>query len=147
MPLTWDVSTIKNQDFLTTHPADRAKRAADPSAKVRWNPITETLVWHSMICGFGRIAESNWQEVYQRIHFYEQAVGALVAHHETGPRYITPQDVFDHIGLRTNASTLTKAKFASKVMAQANDEASARIRAFLKEREAGELPETLTIQL
>src|SRR5262245_8466836 len=62
MPLTWDVTDVKDHDEVTTLVV-----VEDGVEKRLWHPVTETLVWMSMSTGIGRITEANAAEVYARI--------------------------------------------------------------------------------
>jgi hypothetical protein len=77
MSLNWSVAEIKDHEKVTTHPKDPK----------RWNPVTEALVWHSMFCGFNRITEQNWQDVFKRISKYEKVFGACRRRTRTPPRW------------------------------------------------------------
>lgn len=127
MSLNFDLSNINNYQVVTTHPDD----LGEEDHVKRLNPVTDALIWHSMICGFTEITEKNWQEVFHRIYLRERACGALRVNHELGNIYITVEDVFKHIGLRTNSSARTKAEFFNSIELFARDESRARIKAFL----------------
>lgn len=101
MSLDWELKDIKDWNYVTTHPDDREKLKADPKATVRWNPVSQALIQLTLPCAYGVITRENWRDVYLRIHQYERSIGASIQY-ESGPQYITPEDVYAHIGLRTN---------------------------------------------
>jgi len=73
-------------------------------------PITNALIWGTMSVAMGSITEDNWKEFYTRCHMIETIHGAWLWDKD-GKKYITPKDVQSHIGLHTNATTLSNAKF------------------------------------
>lgn len=139
MSLNFNVAKIKNHRFLTTHPDDHKKLNKDGSFKkgvstLRWAPITDSLVWLSLGCGFNEITEANWKQVFTRISIHEATFGTMKrrvgkdGHLEDWP--ITPKDVFDHIGLTTNASKLTDAQFNKLVIQRLTEDATYAISEF-----------------
>ena len=89
---------------LTTHPADVGKKSQ------RWHPVTDALIWLSLLCGFNKITEENAFTVATRIIAYENATGPYLSGGKE-PLRINLLDVRAHIGMTTNASTYTDAKF------------------------------------
>lgn len=112
MPLTWNVTNINQHEIITSMPGDRGK----------WHPVTESLVFFSMICGFNEISWENVYEVWRRIAIWQRVSGPLLGNDE-GDIYLQFADVEDHVGLTTNASTMTKRQFDAKVRRYLNDEA------------------------
>ena len=111
MALTWDVRDIVNHHDVTTEPKIR-----DDDSD-RWHSVTEALVWYSMICGFNKITADNIDEVFERICMWEVAHGPMLANDE-GDIRLSRVDLKRHVGLHTNASTLKKAEFEKKVLAE-----------------------------
>lgn len=74
------------------------------------HPVTYYLIWMSMSGGYGSITKSNVDEVYRRIALIQKLDGPAVMFQDDGI-YITRQDIVNHIGLWTNASTKTPAEF------------------------------------
>lgn len=109
MALTWNVADIVNHEDVTTAPRLR------PEDADKWHPVTEALIWHSMICGFNKITRANWEEVYARVRMWEHVAGCMLANDE-GDIPITKVDVERHIGLHTNTSTMSNKDFTAKVM-------------------------------
>jgi hypothetical protein len=104
------------------------------------SPITNALIWGTMFVDMGAITEENVDEFFARTAVHEKLSGAYLSetNNETGetkPRPITLQDVRDHIGLKTNVSTLTRAKWMKRVLDYAMKDAVERAKARL-EREA-----------
>jgi hypothetical protein len=96
----------------------------------------ETLIWASMICGYNSITEKNWKDVYLRVHAYEKVAGTFITKVGKKKRtnvWITPKDVYDWIGLTTNASTLSVTAFKNRLWNRAIEYVPDNIRAFEKE--------------
>lgn len=94
MSLDWSVSAIKDHAVVTTHPDDEK----------RWHPVTEGLVWLSLICGFTRIEEKNLELVKTRVAQYQAAFGPYLNTMYGEGIYILDSDIVAHVGLSTNAS-------------------------------------------
>lgn len=114
MPLTWNTSKIVNHTEVDTDPYDEKS----------WHPVCTGLVWLSMYCGFNEITEKNWEEVAQRIAIWQKFSGAYLSKDVTTHIYITNLDVQRYIGLRTNASRMTKTQFNKQVVRWATEDAN-----------------------
>jgi len=82
------------------------------------NPVTNQLIWATMIVGMFKITKKNWEEFYWRVHLYEDTIGHFLTKYENDkpvPYFITAKDIHNHIGLSTNADTITKTKFIRKI--------------------------------
>ncbi len=88
---------------------DLTNVAADYKDDAVW-PITNALIWGTMSVAMNEITEDNWEEFYTRCYMIETIHGSWLSF-KNKSRPITPEDVKSHIGLHTNANTLTKAKF------------------------------------
>ena len=88
---------------------DLTNVAADYKDDAVW-PITNALIWGTMSVAMNEITEDNWEEFYTRCYMIETIHGSWLSF-KNKRRPITPEDVKSHIGLQTNANTLTKAKF------------------------------------
>lgn len=82
----------------------------------RSDTTTTAMIFLTMTVGISEITEKNAEEFYARTYAWETAVGTMRRGPDGGSLRITPADVRDYIGLRTNASPLTKTQFAAKVM-------------------------------
>jgi len=102
MALNWNVGKVK--DFKTV--------CYNADGKV--NAVTETLIWASMIIGVSDITEKNAEEFFFRISMREKLHGAL-RRDWSGENpvdvFVTWDEVKAHIGLGTNATNMTRAKF------------------------------------
>lgn len=104
MALHFNFSKVHDHQRVTTNPADPEE----------WHPVADALVWLSMICGFNRIDEKNYDRVALRIAAYQVVAGAYLGRIVLGKRspvYITPQDVKRFIGMTTNATVMTDAQW------------------------------------
>jgi hypothetical protein len=72
----------------------------------------ECMVFASMFVGISRIKESNWQEFATRLRMWEKVHGPIRSDGEL----MDPGVVRDFIGMSTNASSLTPAKFATTLV-------------------------------
>jgi hypothetical protein len=115
MSLDWDVTRVKDVGKLQ-------------------KAVTDTLVWATMSVGLREITEKNADLFYARLETYERLFGPFmwsydpVGEENRKPRPITPQDVRDHIGLRTNVSSETHAVWWKRMGLNAMLEAQARYR-------------------
>jgi hypothetical protein len=103
MPLTWDVRDIADHERVTSAPWD-----AD-----RWHPVTDSLVWLALECGFGSITEKNEAEIAARIWMAQSAHGPY-QYVGGKPVMLTLEDVRMHRGFRCNVADMTKAQFLNK---------------------------------
>lgn len=118
MSLDWSVCDMKNYDVLTTFVESTGNR--------KWHPVTETLIWATMSVGINHITEDNWQDFYERLYLYERVTGAKLMRGARGDEknFITPAEVYMHIGLSTNASSKTKTQFMKELYEWGQREAS-----------------------
>jgi hypothetical protein len=117
MSLNWDLSKIKDQETLCwVGVADDAPM----------NPITEALIFASIAIGTPMITAENVAEAYTRLSMWQDVVGALVVDVGGADRFVTPDDVRAHIGLKTNASAYTTAKFNGYIIKALREQAKRR---------------------
>jgi len=105
MPLNWSVAACKN--------------FKDLQEGREWN-ITNHLIWQSMNVGINEITIDNIPEFIARLSVWEALSDAHLTYYneETDKceRYdIKVSDMVKRIGMWTNASTLTDAKFKSSI--------------------------------
>ena len=124
MSLNWNIENVK----------------ADWQSDDVW-PITNALIWGTMSVGMNEITNSNWREFYSRAYMIQTIHGGWLI--ETGEsRFITPQEVKDHIGLHTNATNYTAAKFKSNIDRRMREYATQLLRKFDEaEKEENEILE------
>lgn len=113
MPLTWNTTNIANRNEVDTDPYDEKS----------WHPVCTGLVWLSLHCGFNEITQKNHEEVAQRIAIWQKFFGPYLCKDVTTSVYITNLDVQRYIGLRTNASRMTKTQFNKRIVAWVTEDA------------------------
>ena len=104
MALTYDLTKVANwkeQYPMTTY----------PNGEEGMNEITNVLIFSSMLTGIREITKTNAKEVFTRIRMSETIHGGYFSDGNGGYRNITLKEVTDHVGLKTNASDISKAKF------------------------------------
>ena len=111
MSLTYDLTTVK--DWKENYPN---KTNADGEERI--NDTSNMLIFVSMITGIGEITSKNAQEVFSRIRMSEMVHGGYFTNGNGENRNVTLQEVTDHIGLKTNVSDITKARFNSHINRQ-----------------------------
>jgi hypothetical protein len=104
MSLTYDLTTVKDRK-------EKYPNKAHEDGEESMNDITHMLIFSSMVTGIGEITSKNAQEVFSRIRMSEMVHGGYFHDANGGRRNITLQEVTDHVGLKTNAGNITKAKF------------------------------------
>lgn len=115
MPLRFDFTKI--EDAKALH-ADESEAA-----------ITDSLIWATMFCGLDSITEDNldvWEERLAAV----QSNGALMNHMVEGeikPYFITRKHLERRVGLKTNASKLSKATFKTNIYEQSVRETKIRM--------------------
>ena len=93
MSLNWSIEGIKDYKELLVKGVDKDGEFEHT------NPVTDGLVWMTMIVDIGRITEKNWKEFYLRAKMYEALKGRYFYECE-----LTPEMIHRHIGLYTNVS-------------------------------------------
>lgn len=76
-----------------------------------WHPVTSCLVFALNAIGVNRITEENCEEVWRRIHIYFTVTGTTMMLENGEPKMYSIKEIRDHIGLSTNTSPITYAKF------------------------------------
>ena len=112
MSLDFDVTNMKNFNVLTTILEKDINTGEEVGRK--WHPVTNALIFATMAIGMSSITEDNWEEFYQRLNMWERCVGCSLwraDHQRDNKNFITPLEVYMHIGLHTNASRKTLAQF------------------------------------
>jgi len=112
MSLNFDYSKVKNSDVITTHPKDVDK----PREEQHLSPITESLIWKALSVRLGKITEENVDEWWFRVRLTQLVDGPEFNCGKDVKVYLTRQDIVNHIGLKTNADTFTRSKWAKEFM-------------------------------
>lgn len=125
MALTWDVTAIAESVRIGT-------RYDGKEAYEGLSHITETMIWATMAVGIGNLTEAEAPEFFARVSLYEKINGAFLKEARKGEdgepllddkgnpvawddRFITADDVRQHIGLKTNVSKETRAAWIKRV--------------------------------
>lgn len=103
MSLNWSVLKIEDYEELMLKGTDK------DGEYEHVNPVTDGIVWMTLIVDIGRITDENWKEFYLRVKMYEALKGRYFYDHE-----VTPELIQRHIGLVTNVST-SKVNWNKKV--------------------------------
>lgn len=111
MALNFDFTEMKNR--LGQEEYDRITDS--PFEKGKWHPVTDGLIWMSMAVGLGGITEKNVDKWIERALIY-QAVTDPYLITASGMVMITSDDIRNHIGMWTNVSNESDAKFRAKIM-------------------------------
>lgn len=120
MSLDWSVKNVK--DYQTrcwiTLEEDWPSRLLKAGDEVV-SPVTETLVWLTVTTGIPEITEATAAEFFARARIIEATYGAMMSERrpsgEIVDKPLTAEDVYNHIGLYTNASKMTKAVFTKNI--------------------------------
>ena len=115
MALNWDGTNIKNFSSVS--------RNDDGS----FSEETELLIFYTMNLGMGLITESNVDKFILRFRMYEVLFGMSKWRNVDGERINAISDTLirKHIGLRTNASSISDAQFNKNMLKQLVREAEA----------------------
>ena len=65
MSLNWSVLKIEDYEELMLKGTDK------DGEYEHVNPVTDGIVWMTLIVDIGRITEENWKEFYLRVKMYE----------------------------------------------------------------------------
>lgn len=99
---------------------DTTECVEDVTGEEHWK-VTEAIIWGTMAVDMGRITEANYKKFAKRIDMVQGLYGALYQVFEDGKvvdRPVTEEDIRRRIGLKTNVTTTSDAKF-NKRMADA----------------------------
>jgi len=97
MSPNWDVTDIKMNVWVYKN-AKKTNRLLESTHKVTLLTVT---------VGMSQITQKNWFEFFARVRAYE----LLCDRWWDNCTLVAPRDIRTHIGLKTNAATLTKIQF------------------------------------
>lgn len=128
MSLDFSVENMKNYNVLTT----LVENVASQGGLTRsWHPVTKALTFATMAVGISRITEDNWKDFYNRLNMWERCAGPMLTRGDnpfhSPDNFLTPLEVYMHIGLGTNASSKTQAQFLKDCFATLVDNEKHRI--------------------
>ena len=115
MALNWDLGDIENFKSVC--------RNEDESLREE----TELLIFYTMNLGMGLITQNNVDKFILRLRMYEVMYGMAKWWNVNGQRVNVISDTLirKHIGLRTNASSISDAQFNKNMLKQLVREAKA----------------------
>lgn len=118
MPLTWNLSSIKDYKTVCYRPIMRDLGDGPLPAPEEYglNPVTHALIFLMMFIGFNEITEKNKSKVWARTRAWEANIGAMLNNGSGNPSYLTEEDVSRHVGLKTNTNNTTKAAFKKSLL-------------------------------
>lgn len=133
MGLHWNLTDIADMDNVCFEEADHDSRMGGYKKGDRiMRSVTNALIWATIPVGLGSITAENMALFSKRLRVYESAFGAFLQEKKEGgrwgDRFITDADVKAHVGLSTNASRLTDAKFRAQVMERLERESESALR-------------------
>tara|TARA_R100001377_G_scaffold62327_1_gene38189 strand:+ start:54 stop:455 length:402 start_codon:yes stop_codon:yes gene_type:complete len=111
MPLNYNYGKVKVKTWEADGTFDK-----DGEPLGRKPEVLESLIWITMSVGMNSITEKNWIDFYTRMKLL--GVDRNLLRKDKDGNYTVPisaEEVKDHIGLVTNADTLTKAEFFKRV--------------------------------
>jgi len=118
MPLNTDYRNIKNYKrklYRKLKEGEYGYKADEVQYKIK--PRIETIIFATMITGIPNITEKNYEQFYNRLHLVETIHGSFFFKTIRGKHVADPirkEEVEAMIGLKSNASTLTKSEFLKK---------------------------------
>lgn len=125
MALQWDVENIKEAWYLIPQSElDKEKKEKGGMVKL-WAPTRreengntlqmkgelQTVIFLTMNVGMNEITKKNYHKFYNRLHFLENQLEGTYLTYAGEKHPFTKEMIKDLIGLKTNATNLTKAKF------------------------------------
>lgn len=119
MSLNFDLTSVKKNlgderyNEVTTSPETRNA----PEGQQRWHPVTDALIWMTMVVDMNEITEKNVDEWSFRIGIMQKVRGTPEFAGGIGSFFITRKDLTDHIGLRTNVGNKSRSRFLAKIFA------------------------------
>ena len=118
MSLDYETKNIKNYKDLWVPSTE---------GRVKLNQLTEMLIFSTMTIGMGSITEDNWKEFYSRCVIletgcYKNQIPVDTLEPVWKWEIVSPEDIYRHIGLVTNAPKMTKAQFAKHAYECRRDE-------------------------
>tara|TARA_R110002012_G_scaffold171384_1_gene336150 strand:- start:356 stop:766 length:411 start_codon:yes stop_codon:yes gene_type:complete len=118
MSLDYETKNIKNYKDLWVPSTE---------GRVKLNQLTEVLIFSTMTIGMGSITEDNWKEFYSRCVIletgcYKNQIPVDTLEPVWKWEIVSPEDIYRHIGLVTNAPKMTKAQFAKHAYECRRDE-------------------------
>ena len=122
MPLTWDLTTVKNSKKMCWVPCK------DEEGKFELGAVTNTLIWSTILIGMNSITEKNSKEFHKRLIEFEVIHGEGMLIENGKNRQPTLEEIQLHAGLKTNANLMESRKWGNSIKRMVKEEAQRRIR-------------------
>lgn len=106
MALNYDLREIKDYKKLW-------ERSEITQENTQMKEPYRTIIFCTMIVGMREITEENCSKFLERVSFVEKTQGSFFYKNKK-PLYILEKDINRMIGLKTNASLLTKTQFIKR---------------------------------
>lgn len=94
MSLNWNLREVENFEGVCF---------VGEGEERRLNPITDALIWYTLLIDIGQLTEKTFEEFFARMVIYD-ALRSPFYYDGTQYRSITREELRQHIGLNTNAS-------------------------------------------
>ena len=109
MALTWDLGKIEGYKEMCFIP--EIDLDGTISGKKQMNPVTEVLIWGTMLVGINEITDKTYADFYKRIKLLEETGSLLLTGTDDEGNLVESnpslQDIYFHRGLSTNATRWT----------------------------------------
>jgi hypothetical protein len=124
MGLSWDLTKVKdhNNACYTRALDDNGKPESDGDGKPLYQlkPLTEALIWSTIMVDLGDITEANYREFAWRLRLYSATTGHKLlvrtgVDGEADDCDPTEDEVKAHIGMHCNVCDITTAQFMAKL--------------------------------
>lgn len=106
MALKWNVEHIKDHDTVCW---------IEENGKQCVNPVTQTLIFGTMMVGLGEITDKNVDEFVARFRILEKLQGPFLIKGDGEPWYLSDEDFIAHIGLWCNVSNETRSRWVARI--------------------------------
>jgi hypothetical protein len=117
MSLNWNLSKIKNHDELCwlKDPLTGEFKIHPVTHNKILNPLTDGIIWYTMVVGIGDLTENTVDEFYARMCFTDALHGPiLLTEGGMKGRKVTLDELKAHIGLHTNVAYEKKESFLAR---------------------------------
>lgn len=118
MALNTDYTKIKNYKRKLYRKLQEGEYGFDPKEEqFKIKGRIEAIIFATMITGIPNITEDNYEQFYNRLHLVETIHGSFFLKTVRGKHVADPirkEEIKAMIGLKSNASTLTKSQFLKR---------------------------------
>lgn len=138
MSLNFDLTKVRERlgeerwDLITTSYETRGK----PDGNQQWHPVTDALIWATMMVDLGSITEKNIDEWCFRMGLILKLTGKAHLVGSLGSYFISRADIENHIGLKTNVTTKSRSAFLTKIFGHNSSDEKACMAAMVHEKSA-----------